>query len=496
MGIEKLSGAQLYDAYAQEFRKKTDNSNYATKGTTTVTIVEKKKDLDKGVSIQHSASNLSPKAAKENQKNYEKNKEHIENSNSTVTYIDKKAYKAAEKERKNTEKELVKKYRAEGHSKKEAKQMAKNEVEQNRYIGNKNTKKFINTNQELFYDENGNYSADKARKFARDCANISTDKDENGNLLEVENGYLSLKERRNAAAKYGVKDDVIADIAKNTGHGYEKDNTGLYRAAYVTGMTATGGLLGFGLGKLTKAKATAIADAEAVVKDAAGNIIASGTNTATAVASTTAAVPGAIIGAGLGLGAGLLTMKKIKDNGGTEPKIYDPNPTPPQTTPDPQPEPVQPVNPQPDIDPEPEITPEPEKCILKPDELLEETCVYTLKKGQSLYDAVRDGYKLKDHKQIMKFVHEIKDRHGVKYTDNTPRTKWDMPEIEGRKFNCDVNVKGTVKKYGKSSGSQGEFTRNDQFWYEDCDNNRSNIFTNRAERDAEMAKKQAEIDAK
>jgi len=61
MGIEKLSGAQLYDAYAQEFRKKTDNSNYATKGTTTVTIVEKKKDLDKGVSIQHSASNLSPK---------------------------------------------------------------------------------------------------------------------------------------------------------------------------------------------------------------------------------------------------------------------------------------------------------------------------------------------------------------------------------------------------------------------------------------------------
>ena len=65
MGIEKLSGAQLYDVYAEEYRKKSDNSNYATKGTTTVPIAEKKQDLDKGVTIQHSAQNLSPKAAKD-----------------------------------------------------------------------------------------------------------------------------------------------------------------------------------------------------------------------------------------------------------------------------------------------------------------------------------------------------------------------------------------------------------------------------------------------
>lgn len=252
---------------------------------------------------------------------YVKNKERIEKSDHTVSFIDDEACKKAKKEQKQKEKDLEKYYQTEeggGLSKREAKAKVKAQHIEYRHIGNKDAQKFIKDHPELFCDKNGNYSADIARETVRTWANLHTKEG------EAENGYLSLQERREIAEKYGVKDDVIADIAKNTGHGFEKDNTEGRRVAYVAGTTAVGAGIGAGIGALTRAKATATAESAAVAKDAAGNVLATGSNVATATASATGLVPGIIGGAVTGLGFGLATMHKIKDNGSPELRAYEP----------------------------------------------------------------------------------------------------------------------------------------------------------------------------
>ena len=78
--------------------------------------------------------------------------------------------------------------------------------------------------------------------------------------------------------------------------------------------------------------------------------------------------------------------------------------------------------------------------------------------------------------------------------------------IKGRKYivDCDAKTDGrrsTSPMRGRIHNFNGQYNgavRNhniDMYWYHDCDNRRSNIFSTAAERDAEMARKQAELNA-
>ena len=176
----------------------------------------------------------SEKEAKKMAENYVKDSQYKENSDGTQVFMDKKAYKAAEKERKEQRKILVEQYRNEGLSRKEAKQKADAQLVENEYVRGKKTRKYVEGNKDLFYDENGNFSSDKFKQTALKFANTHTEEG------EAENHYLSLKERREVAEKENVKASVIKNIAKKSNLGYEKDNTNLYRGLYVAGVTGVG----------------------------------------------------------------------------------------------------------------------------------------------------------------------------------------------------------------------------------------------------------------
>lgn len=141
--------------------------------------------------------------------NYVKDKYYEEKSDATQVFMDKQAYKAAEKERKEQRKDLVEQYRNEGLSRKEAKQKADAQLVENEYVSGKKTRKYVEGNKDLFYDENGNFSSDKFKQTALKFANTHTQEG------EAENHYLSLKERREVAEKENVKASVIKNIAKN-----------------------------------------------------------------------------------------------------------------------------------------------------------------------------------------------------------------------------------------------------------------------------------------
>ena len=165
----------------------------------------------------------SEKDAQKMAENYVKDQQYKENSNATQVFMDKEAYKAAEKARKEQRKQLIEQYRNEGLSKKEAKQKADAQLPENEYLrkglfGQNKTRKYIESHKELFYDENGNFSSDKFKQTALKFANTHTEEG------EAENHYLSLKERREVAEKENVKASVIKNIAKKSNLGYEKDN--------------------------------------------------------------------------------------------------------------------------------------------------------------------------------------------------------------------------------------------------------------------------------
>lgn len=457
----------------------------------------------------------SEKQAEKMAKNYVKNKEREEDFYATKVYIDKEAYKAAEKERDTQRKALIEQYRQEGLSKKEAKQKAEAQLVENEYVGGKKTRKFIEQNKEMFYDEKGNFSSTKFKKAAFDFANLHTEEG------EADNFYLSLKERREAAEKNNVKPNVIKNIAKKSNIGYEKDNTGLYRGLYVAGVTGAAAGLGAALGAsgllagnviaTATSTATSTSNATANIYDKAGNIIESATATDTATSTDTAtakaksglatAADGAKAGSLLGLGIGLATMGFIKDKGNKEAKVYEPG----KETVPPKPPVEPPVNPpvQPPVQP----PVEPEPCPLTPDEEHEEICDYPVKKGEYWTGIVAAKYKREDgtgftldpkkrtkeeNKEISDIVHYLKDKHGIKYSDKTqPDTIRLYSEINGKKYNidCDADVKEkatdfskSFKKYkGKAADGSARF-----FWV-DCNGNRSKIYTSAEERDTAMA---------
>ena len=436
--------------------------------------------------------------------NFVKDKRYEENSEATQVFMDKNAYKAAEKERKELRKQLIDRYRNEGLSRKEAKQKADAQLVENEYVKGKKTRKFVEANQDMFYDDNGNFSSDKFKQTALKFANTHTQEG------EAENHYLSLKERREVAEEQNVKAKVIKNIVKKSNLGYERDNTNLYRGLYVAGVTGVGAGLGAALGATgllagevvatATSNASATATATANVYDEAGNVIASSTETATSNATDTAtakgksglstAAQGAKAGSLLGLGIGLATMGFIKDKGNKEAKIYTPGKEEDVVQPQPQ-------QPAPEPDPEPAPSqPEVQPCPLTPGEEREEYCDYKVQKGEYWRGIVRakytheDGSKLTPQEEI-EIVHELKRKHGITdFSANTqPSVMRLYTEINGKKYNinCDAAVKEKTNKFApakKYTGKAADGTV--RYFYTDCEGNRSQFFKTKEERDAAM----------
>lgn len=396
----------------------------------------------------------SEKQAKKLAKAFVENEENKYELYSTRTIVSKSDYKKAEKEKQARKKELQKQYRNEGLSRKEAKQKANAQLIVNERLKNKKTIEFMEQHREMFYDDKGELSQEKVKSFVKGLMNTHTDEN------EVDNYHMSLKERREQALNWGIDDDVLANLCKAAGGDFEKDYTELRQAAVIAGTTAVGLLIGSAI----KTEATAGATAT----DAAGNMHSGAVGAAKVYAHAEVNHMGT--GGGIGFGLGTLLSKFAKDKGGKEDKVYD------YAKPEEK-------NVVPDDDQGISIT----SCDYFPDQIddshdvPEETCTYTLKKGESLYDAVRDGYGLKDHKEIMKFVHALKDRYGYKYSENCWQADWEMPELFGKKFTCDVDVKGTLKPQDYNSkgkaAAKKDFSRkserveNHYYFIKDCNGN-------------------------
>ena len=459
----------------------------------------------------------SEKEAEKMAKNYVKDQQYKENSNATQVFMDKEAYKAAEKARKEQRKQLIEQYRNEGLSKKEAKQKADAQLPENEYLrkglfGQTKTRKYVESHKELFYDENGNFSSDKFKQTALKFANTHTEEG------EAENHYLSLKERRDVAEKENVKASVIKNIAKKSNLGYEKDNTNLYRGLYVAGMTGVGAGIGAALGAsgilagnviaTATSTATSTSNAVANIYDDAGNIIESATATDTATSTDTAtakaksglssAGQGAQAGSLMGLGLGLATMGFIKDRGGKEAKIYTPG----------KGKESDPVPPKPPVD-EPNVQeddiPCDDECPLTPDQESQTNnidmpiCQYKPKKGEYWAGIVAAKYGIKDQKELMNAVHELKKQHGItNFKLNVQPKVLNLPEeLLGHKIDCDAEVKVKTNKFKKQTKYTGKYTNPQTqetvtvYFYTDCNGNRSKTYSTPEARDAAMQQAKA-----
>ena len=452
--------------------------------------------------------------AQEMAENYINDRRYEENMYGTRVFIDKAAYDAAEKERDAQKDILIKQFTQQGMSKKEAKQKADAMLVENEYIPRrkKKTRAFIENNRDIFYDEAGNFSSTKFKAAAVKFANTHTQEG------EYENHYLSLKERREVANDYDVNARVIKNIAKYSNIGYEKDLTNLYRALYVAGTTAAGAGLGAALGyagflnervtDTVNMTQTIINNDHVIVKDEYGNIISETVDDGEPITQTKSdqvlhdngldTKRGAGWGAVLGLGVGLATMVFVKDKGGKEARVYEPG----QQT-----EPVKITDKPVLVIPEErqDIKFEPVKpCILAPDQTQEEFCDYKVQKGEYWAGIVAAKYKREDgtgfnldpakrtkeeNKEIMEIVHYLKDKHGIKYSDNMqPGVIRLYSNINGKtyKLDCDASVKEvtdkfdekTAKRY-KGKAADGTF----KYFYVDCDGNRSKMFNSAEERD-------------
>ncbi len=456
----------------------------------------------------------SEKEAEKMAKNYVKDQQYKENSDATQVFMDKDAYDAAEKARKEKRKQLIEQYRNEGLSKKEAKQKADAQLPENEYLrkglfGQKKTRKYIESHKDLFYDENGNFSSDKFKQTALKFANTHTEEG------EAENHYLSLKERREVAEKENVKASVIKNIAKKSNLGYEKDNTNLYRGLYVAGVTGLGAGLGAAAGAAgflsqtvvdtVNMTQTVVNNNHVIVKDENGNILVDQFDTDTQHQTKSEKIPhtngldakrGAGWGAGLGLGIGLATMGFIKDRGGKEAKIYTPGEG---KTPVPEPVPEKPPIDEPT--PNPVIDDVPDTCPLTPGEEREEYCDYKVQKGEYWRGIVQSKYTHEDGskltpKEEIEVVHELKKRHGITdFTLNTqPSVMRLYTELNGKKYNVDCDAKVKVKATKPEDFKpQTKYTGKAQdgtvrYFYTDCNGNRSQFYKTKEERDAAMQK--------
>lgn len=447
------------------------------------------------------------KEAQKLAKNYVKNEYNKERSQYTTVFMDKEAYRAAEKERKENYNKLVKQYRQEGLSRREARKKANAQLPENEYLrkgifGQKKTRAFIEDHKNEFYDEQGNFSSDKFKQKAVEYANTNTAEDEETNY------HLSLKERRKVAQEEGTQASVIKNIAKKSNIGYEKDNTNLYRGLVIA--TATGaGIAAAPLFSSTasSAAAAAAASAASTASSVAGGASAAdsaadSSSSASASAAAKAETNGYAIGAGLGFAVGTGIASFIKDKGNTEARVYAPGKETHTSQPDIPPEQPDPSPTQPDPG---QVPPPVEPCPITPGEEHEQYCDYQVKKGEYWTGIVAAKYKREDgtgfnldpkkrtreeNKEIMEIVHYLKDKHGIKYSENVqPSTMRLYTEINGKKYNvdCDTAVKEKATKFLPAKKYTGKAADgNSRYFFTDCNGNRSKMYTSKEERDAAM----------
>ena len=424
---------------------------------------------------------------------YVKNEANRQKSARTNVYMDKDAYKSAQKEREQQYNDLVQKYRDQGLTRFRARKRAKAELDKNEYVKNKQTRAFVENHEEMFYDEDGNFSSDKFKQKAVEWANAHTKND------EVENYHLSLKERREAASKEGTTPKVVKNVADKSNIGYEKDLTPLYRTAAVVGGAVGGYFAGSAL-LGASASATAVAGGSA----AAGTSAAAG---ASAVATAEASVNGGAIGLPLGaaLGAGVAPL--IKDRGGKEARIYEPAG---------EQEPVK-----------QEVTSE--ACVLTPGQKVNlfvgvedirqqvEYCPYEVKKDDLWSGIVAAKYRHEDGTPLtQKEMKEVWT--GLKKMHNIPLDLTYIPvkelklysEINGKKYcvDCDAEVKqknqgNYIKPTKLWDGKEAEVpTRTvrkltidtkTQYYYSDCSGNQSEMFNTPEKRNVAMKAEQDRI---
>lgn len=421
---------------------------------------------------------------------YVKNEQHREEVDSTHVFIDKAAYKQAQKDRKAEKKELVEQYREQGLSKREAKRKAESELVDNEYIRGRKTRRYIEQNRGEFYDKDGNFSSDMFKKKVVDFANLHTKEGETTNY------HLSLKERRQAAQQEGVSTNVIKHMAKKANLDYEKDRTNLYRGLAIGAGTAAG----YGLGHLfTVSSAAAASSTAGSAAAAAGGSSAAAGSAASAAAA--AKVSGVVMTTPAGAAVGLGLAGLIKDKGKVEDRVYAPGEKPeakPPVTPNSTPDtpPAQPTQDQP-VQP---VQPTENDCPVQ--KWQSEYCDHKVKRGENwstvILGKVRVGEKQqKPSGHVLKaLIHAEKLKHGVTnfnlntmpstmrlYTEFSDLLENDeymkkYPELKYLKdlqitVDCDGKVaKGkTVKhprhRYVGYTGSAQEANR----WKQDCHDN-------------------------
>ena len=339
--------------------------------------------------------------------NYVENEQHKEDVQATNVFMNKAEYKAAEKERKAERKELVKQYREDGLSKKEAKQKADSQLVKNEYIRGRKTRAFVEDHRDYFYDENGKFSSDKFKQKAVEYANTNTIEGETTNY------HLSLKERRAVAQQEGVNAAVIKNIAKKSNLSYEKDNTNLYRGLVIGGATGIGIVAGPLFGSSAAAAAAASSSSSSAATGAGGAAASSSSSSAAAAAA--AKTNGRMIGGTTGFAVGLGFASLVKDNGNREARVYapgEPQETPVRTPSNPEPPVAQPNQPAP-------ATPVPVIPTPCPEEEWESSyCDHTVKKGDCWSDVIQSKVrynhgKKPDGKVLKALIHAEKLKHGV-----------------------------------------------------------------------------------
>ncbi len=447
---------------------------------------------------------------------YVRNEAYREGFYSTRTYLTKNEYKAAERERKNARNDYYNDLRQQGIGRREARRRANAWAEQNlvhnERLKNKDALNYIQSHHDQFYDENGNFSQAKYKQF---CEGLMNEHTQPG---ETRNYYLSLKERRDAAQNLQLDDDAVCDMVhrasdredyNGNGRNWEKDYTELKQVAIIGGTTAAVATAGALLLPEITVGAGAASSAGAGAGSAAGG----------AVAGSSAAAGAGVTISGYGAAAGVVPLtlggyfkNKLRDNGGPEKEAYAP------------------AKPQPVIEEQEEQEEEQQVCELTPDEFHDVVqqevnyCAHTIIRGDDPYKIVVAKYRHEDgsrlsHAEALQVAHELKMIHGctnyrhalnMKVGDEFRcYTEFDglaHPELRGKKYvvDCDAETDGIRSREpmrGRIHNFSGQYNgarRNhniDTYWYTDCSNNRSNIFTDRTERDTEMARRQQELNA-
>ena len=248
-----------------------------------------------------------------------KDEEREEEFRATETYIDKDAYKAAEKARKARREDLIKEFRNAGLSKRQAKAKADSMLVINKYAS-RTTRAEINANRDLYFDENG-FSNNLFKSQALRRANVGTEYDrETGELTASVDHRYSLKEQRAVVAakkadpNYKGKASVRREkkFGKDAGMSSEYNHTWLIRGGVIAGAVGTGVAAGALIGPIAVgAGATTATTAGAAAGGAAAAGATAGANAAAVIGINTMMTAGGLVG----LGAGGVTAGFLADKG-------------------------------------------------------------------------------------------------------------------------------------------------------------------------------------